>query len=97
MDIQKIQNEFDDLLDDISREYNPENGKNINFEDLFEYDILGNHPELEDYEHEKAMNWFYENLENIETNFWKSVDTNIKEAKAWEDTKEYLNMTFGVY
>lgn len=97
MDIQKIKNEFDDLLDDISREYNPENDKNINFEDLFEYNILGNHPELEEDEYEKAMNWFYENLENIETNFWLSVESNIKEAKAWEDTKEYLNMTFGVY
>lgn len=97
MDLKAIEQEFEDfVIDYLAAEYDPENGEYIDLEDIFEYNILGNH-DLDDEEYEQAKAWFWDNLERIENKFWKQVENNRKEAESLKDTEEYLNRTFGIY
>lgn len=94
--MEKIIEKFWRYLDDLAVEYNPCNNKEINFEVIFCYDFL-DEMQLSKKQYDKCIAWFWKNTDKIEKYFWNQIEIIKKENEAWEDTKEYLNMTFGIY
>lgn len=86
---------FYDVLEEIAKEYNPEEDVYPNFEDLFENEILGEIDTEE--ELEQAENDFYINKSMFEKYFDSCVEANIKNAAEIQETNEMLNKTFGIF
>lgn len=86
---------FYNLLEEISREFNPEKDKYPDFECLFENEILGEIDTEE--ELEQAENDFYINKSMFEKYFDSCVEANIKNAEEIQETNEMLNKTFGIF
>lgn len=86
---------FYDVLEEIAKEYNPEEDVYPNFEDLFENKILGEIDTEEELEH--AENDFYINKSRFEEYFNSCVEANVKNTQEIEETNDMLNRTFGVF
>lgn len=86
---------FYDVLEEIAKEYNPEEDVYPNFEDLFENKILGEIDTEE--ELEQAENDFYINKSRFEEYFNSCVEANVKNTQEIEETNDMLNRTFGVF
>lgn len=86
---------FYDVLEEIAKEYNPEEDVYPNFEDLFENEILGEINTEEELEH--AENDFYINKSRFEEYFNSCVEANVKNTQEIEETNDMLNRTFGVF
>lgn len=86
---------FYDVLEEIAKEYNPEEDVYPNFEDLFENEILGEIDTEE--ELGQAENDFYINKGRFEEYFNSCVEANIKNAAEIQETNDMLNRTFGIF
>ena len=86
---------FYNILEEIAKEFNPEEDDYPNFEHLFEENIL---EEIDNEEEVQcAKDDFYINKSKFEEYFDSCVKANIKNAQEIEETNDMLNRTFGVF
>jgi len=86
---------FCNLLEEIAKEFNPEEDNYPDFEYLFEENIL---EEIDNEEEVQcAEDDFYANKSKLEKYFDSCVEANIKNAQEIQETNDMLNRTFGIF
>lgn len=96
--IATINRKFNDFVEKLAREYNPEEDKYPDFRMIFELDFLANiYPDLSENKYQYALKWFENQEKAIEQDFDNQVEENIADAYGWAETKDYLSRTFGIF